>query len=264
MNKKLILLSMLFVPAMALASGGAGYTAHADINLENKDSLRRGARLFVNYCLSCHSANYVRFNRTATDLGFDVKQDEKLIAEKLMFVADFAKKAEGDYKKTGAQMTVAMNPEDAKRWFGTAVPDLSVIARSRGADWLYTYLTTFYADDKRPTGVNNIAFPNVGMPHVLWELDGLKKPKYETVKEKHDGKEVETHHFTGEFEYLTEGKLSPAKYKEAANDLVNFLVYIGEPDQLKRQRIGVIVMFFLLVLFVFSYLLKREYWKDVH
>ncbi len=260
MNKKLILLIAVFFPALALASGGEAHLSKADINLENTDSLRRGARLFTNYCLSCHSAGYVRYKRVANDLGVD----EKLAARDMMFVYDFSKKTEGQPKKIGDLMTVAMSSEDAKQWFGTAVPDLSVIARSREADWLYTYLTTFYVDAKRPMGVNNIAFHNVGMPHVLWELDGLKKPIYEVKKHKHGDTETEEQVFTGKFEYLTEGKLSPAKYKEAANDLVNFLVYLGEPGRMERQRTGVLVIFFLVILLVFSYLMKREFWKDVH
>jgi ubiquinol-cytochrome c reductase cytochrome c1 subunit len=258
MNKKLILLITALVPTLAFANGGEMHLSKADINLENTDSLRRGAQLFTNYCLSCHAAGYVRYKRVANDLGVD----EKLAVQKLMFVGDFSKKAEGEPKKIGDLMTVAMRSEDAKHWFGTAVPDLSVIARSREADWLYTYLTTFYVDNKRPMGVNNMAFPNVGMPHVLWELDGLKKPIYETEQPKHG--ETAEHVFTGKFEYVTEGKLSPAKYKEAANDLVNFLVYMGEPGRMDRQRTGVLVIFFLVILLVFAYLMKREFWKDVH
>ncbi|MBI3562699.1 MAG: cytochrome c1 [Gammaproteobacteria bacterium] len=270
MKKILFILSVTLLCgplySLAQASEDEAYVAKADINLENKDSLRRGARLFVNYCLSCHSAAYLRYKRVADDLDID----EKLAAEKLIFVADFSKmdeseaKRQGEPKKIGALMTVAMRAADSKRWFGTAVPDLSVIARSRGADWLYTYLTTFYVDDTRPMGVNNLAFHNVGMPHVLWELDGLKKPIYETVKNKQSGTETETQVFTGKFDYLTEGKLSPVKYKEAVNDLVNFLVYMGEPGRLERQRIGIIVVLFLGLLLLFAYLMKREFWKDVH
>ena len=267
MNKKLILLTAVLLPVLANASGhGTENLGTAQVNLENTDSLRRGARLFVNYCLSCHAAGYMRYKRVANDLGID----EKLAAEKLILISDFSKRDEseakrnGEPKKIGDLMTVAMRSDDAKRWFGTAVPDLSVIARSRGADWLYAYLTTFYVDEKRPMGVNNMAFPNVGMPHVLWELDGLKKPIYEIKKEKHGETETETHVFTGKFEYLTEGKRTPAEYKHDVNDLVNFLVYMGEPGRMDRQRIGVIVVFFLVLLLIFAYLLKLDYWKDVH
>jgi ubiquinol-cytochrome c reductase cytochrome c1 subunit len=152
-------------------------------------------------------------------------------------------------------MTIAMQKQDSEKYFGTAVPDLTVIARARGADYLYTYLNTFYLDETRPFGVNNTTFPNVGMPHVLWELDGLKKKV--TVKDEHG-------HETVKLERVTEGKMSEAEYKRAMNDLVNFLVYMGEPIKVERQRTGIFVMFFLLIFFLFAYLLKKEYWKDVH
>jgi len=251
MKKKLITCLLLCLPIFAHAAGGGIHLEKADINLENKNSLRHGAKLFVNYCLSCHSANYMRYNRMAKDLGLTDEQVE----DKMMFIANFDKLEEGEAKKIGDLMTIAMQPKDAKKYFGTAVPDLTVTARARGADWLYTYLTSFHVDSKRPFGVNNTLFSNVSMPHVLWELDGLKKKV--TVKD-------EAGHETVKLVPVTEGKLSDAEYKRAVNDLVNFMVYMGEPIKVERQRIGIFVMFFLIIFFLIAYLLKKEYWKDVH
>lgn len=217
-----------------------------DIDLENKASLQRGARLFTNYCLSCHSANYMRYNRMAADLGLTDKQ----VAENLMFAGE----------KVGETMTVAMTKEDGKTFFGTKVPDLTVIARSRGPDWLYTYLKTFYVDASRPWGVNNARFPSVGMPHVLWELEGLKKPVYE-MHTGHGGHEEKT--LVG-YETVVPGKMTAVEYDSAMKDLVNFLTYMGEPIKLERQRWGILAMIFLALLFVVAYALKKEYWRDVH
>jgi ubiquinol-cytochrome c reductase cytochrome c1 subunit len=254
MKKRLITLFLVTFPVLAMASSGGIELEKADVNLESKESLRNGAKLFVNYCLSCHSAAYMRYNRMARDLDLTDKQVE----QNMMFVANFDKEERGEPKKIGDLMTVAMQKKDAKAFFGTNVPDLTVVARARGADWLYTYLTTFYADETRPFGVNNAAFPNVGMPHVLWELQGLKK---KVAQEKgHHGHEAE--HV--KFETITEGSMSDVEFKRAMNDLVNFLVYMGEPIKLERQRIGIFVMFFLIFLFFLAYLLKKEYWKDIH
>jgi len=246
MKKSIIALLMIMAPALVMAAGGGVKLDKADIDLSNKESLQNGARLFVNYCLSCHSANYMRYNRMGQDIGLTDDQ----VRENLMFASE----------KVGETMTIAMRPEDAKNMFGTKIPDLTVIARSRGTDWLFTYLTTFYLDDTRPFGVNNKVFKDVGMPHVLWELEGLKKPVYEVEKD-HDGNEVK--HLVG-FEMVTPGKLSQAEYKAAMNDLVNFLEYMGEPAKLKRYSIGLWVLLFLLVLFVVSYAMKKEFWKDIH
>ena len=252
MNKKLIICLLLCLPVFAQASEGGAHLEKADINLENKNSLRHGAKLFVNYCLSCHSASFMRYKRMGKDLGLSKKQVE----DNMMFVANFDKLEEGEAKKIGDLMTVAMRTDDAKKWFGTAVPDLTVVARARGADWLYTYLNSFYLDDKRPFGVNNTLFHGVSMPHVLWELQGLKKA---VMKKDEHGEEV-----VSELVTVREGKLTEAEYKNAVNDLVNFLVYMGEPVKLERQRIGIFVMFFLAIFFIIAYLLKKEFWKDVH
>ncbi len=255
MKNKLIALLLLCTPAMSMAAGGGYPNESADINLENEQSLRRGAKLFVNYCLSCHSAAYMRYSRMGKDLGLTDEQVEN----NMMFVSNFDKLDSGEPKKIGDLMTVAMTKKDAKVFFGTEVPDLTVVARARGADWLYTYLTTFYVDESRPFGVNNAKFPSVGMPHVMWELEGMKK-KVVTKEKDSNGHEVE--HIS--FEKVTEGSMTDAEFKQAMNDLVNFLVYMGEPIKLERQRIGIYVMFFLILFFFLAYLLKKEYWKDIH
>lgn len=240
-----VLLSL--APLVAFAAGGHGVRLmHADNDLADRASLQRGARLFVNYCLSCHSAAYMRYNRMGKDLGLTEEQ----VSENLMFAAD----------KVGETMKVAMRAEDAAEWFGTVPPDLTLVARSRGADWLYTYLLTFYDDPARPLGVNNLAFPQVGMPHVLWELQGRQAPVYREVTH-HDGtttREIER------LELVQEGQLTEAQYRSAMRDLVNFLEYMGEPVQLERQRLGIWVLGFLLIFFVVAYALKKEYWRDIH
>ena len=258
MNKKILIALLLCFPLFAHASEEGGENLmKADVNLENKNSLRHGAKLFVNYCMSCHSAKYMRYIHVARDLGLTDKQME----ENLMFVSDFSdeEKPQGVDKKVGALMTVAMTEAEGKKWFGNPPPDLTLVARVRGADWLYTYLNSFYLDPSRPTGANNALFKNVGMPDVLWELHGLRKMKESKAKGEHaEGMEQMS------FEQVTKGKMSEAEYRKATNDLVNFLVYLGEPVKLERQRIGILVMFFLVFFFIFAYLLKKEYWKDVH
>jgi ubiquinol-cytochrome c reductase cytochrome c1 subunit len=242
----LVLIAVLLGSPLAHASAGGHHLDAVNIDLKDTASLRHGAELFVGYCLSCHSAAFMRYNRMGRDLGMT---DEE-VAAKLMTAGD----------KVGETMTVAIDRAEAKRWFGTAPPDLSVIARARGTDWLYTYLRSFYRDDSRPWGVNNRVFKDVAMPHVLWELQGLQAP----VVEKHvneDGKEVEK--ITG-FELVEKGKLTPEEYDTAVRDLVNFLAYLSEPSKLQRIDLGKWVLIFLAIFFVLAYLLKKEYWKDVH
>jgi len=240
-------LALSLAPLTALASGGTDvHLEKANIDPHDKVSLQRGAQLFVNYCLSCHSAAYQRYNRTGRDIGLT---DEEVKAN-LMFAAD----------KIGELMKVAMRKDDASVWFGTAVPDLSLVARSRGVDWLYTYLVSFHLDPSRPFGVNNTVFPDVGMPHVLWELQGLQAPVYKEV-EGHDGEKSKV---IDEFELVREGSMSEVEYRRAMRDLVNFLAYVGEPAKLERERLGIWVLLFLAVFFVVSYALKKEYWKDIH
>lgn len=245
--KKLIIAFMLTaMPALGLAAGGGVHLDKAPVDLSDTASLQRGAKLFANYCLSCHSAAFMRYNRVGRDLGLTDEQVE----ENLMMAGD----------KIGDTMQVSMPADLAKKWFGNPPPDLSVIARARGADWLYTYFRTFYIDEKRPFGVNNVVFPDVGMPHVLWELEGFKKPVYKTEAGA-DGKEKQV---LDGFEMVKPGDLSAEEYDKAVGDLVNFLVYLGEPIAMKRQSMGVWVLLFIAVFFVLAYLLKKEYWKDIH
>ena len=228
----------------ALASGGTALEP-AGYDLENQPSLQRGAKYYVNYCLGCHSLNYVRYQRVGADLGIT---EEQLSA--LLFTAD---------KPTG-MMRIALDYYDGERWFGRSPPDLSLTARARGGDWIYNYLRSFYLDPKRPFGVNNVLLPGSSMPHVLAELQGYQKVEY---KAEFDLLGNEQQVFD-KFVPVTEGKLKPAEYDAVARDLANFLVYVSEPAQLKRMHLGFGVLFFLAVLFLLSYFLKREYWKDVH
>ncbi len=235
--KKLLLVALM-APAMALASGNV-HLDKANYDLGDQASLQRGAQIFVNYCLGCHSANYMRYNRMQ-----DIGLSEEAIKQNLMFTTD----------KVGDLMTIPMSKQDAAAWFGAAPPDLTVIARSRGADWLYTYLRGFYRDESRPTGWNNTVFDKVGMPHVLYELQG--EQVMEAVKEG----EHESHKLV----LAKPGKLKPAEYDAAVNDLVGYLVWMGEPAQQSRVKIGFVVLIFLALFFVVAYKLKKEYWKDVH
>lgn len=210
----------------------------------DKLSLQRGAQAFVNYCLSCHSAHYMRYNRHR-DLGLSENQ----ISNNLIFTG----------QKVGDLMTVAMKDKDAKQWFGIAPPDLSVIARSRGADWLYTYLRTFYRDDSTDSGWNNLLFDKVAMPHVLYQLQGEQVLAVNTVDDGHGGM-----HEVQELKLDKPGALSKTEYDAYVTDLVNYLVYVGEPAASKRIQLGIIVMLFLFVMLGLTYALKREYWKDIH
>lgn len=249
-NSNLRLIGLGLVAAAALATGpalaaGGGALPPAGYDLENQPSLQRGAKYYVNYCLGCHSLNYVRYNRVGADLGIG---DEQM--RSLLFTAD----------KPTAMMTIAMDRYDGERWFGRSPPDLSLTARARGGDWIYNYLRSFYLDPRRPFGVNNVLLPGASMPHVLAELQGYQKAEY---KAEFDLLGNERQVFD-KFVPVTEGKLKPAEYDAVARDLANFLVYVSEPAQLKRMHLGFGVLFFLAVLFLLSYFLKREYWKDVH
>jgi ubiquinol-cytochrome c reductase cytochrome c1 subunit len=243
-------MSMRFVALLAGLLLFSGVRAASEIELEPADnnigstaSLQRGAKYFVNYCLGCHSAKYVRYNRLAADFQLS---EEQLI-ENLMF--------------TGEQpfdtMEIAMRPEDAVRWFGIAPPDLSLIARSRGTDYLYTYLRSFYADPTSPTGADNLVLPGTAMPNVLWELQGIQVPVY-AADEEHGGAEV-----FQRFDMPRPGALSGLEFDQVVRDIVNFLDYIGEPMQRERQALGIRVIAFLLVFLLIAYLLKKEIWKDV-
>ena len=213
----------------------------ANNNIADVASLQRGAKYFVNYCLGCHSAKYVRYNRLAADLQLSEDQ----LIENIMF--------------TGEQpfdtMDIAMRPQDAVRWFGIAPPDLSLIARSRGTDYIYTFLRSFYADPSSPTGADNLVLPGTAMPHVLWELQGIQAPVYAP-----DERSTEVFE---RFEVLRPGNLSETDFNRVVRDIANFLDYIGEPMQRERQALGIRVIAFLLVFLLIAYLLKKEIWKDV-
>lgn len=241
-----LLLGASWTGAAVAASAGGDAIQHANNDVANTASLQRGARNFVNYCLGCHSARYVRYSRLAADLGLTEAQ----VIENLMFT--------GDAIHDTMQNTLPQ--EAAARWFGTAPPDLTLIARSRGTDYVYSFLKSFYIDPKRPTGVNNLVLPGTSMPHVLWELQGLQQAVYDGESDPaHDAVHKK---FKG-FELAQPGLLSPAEYDQFVLDIVNFLDYIGEPMQLQRRSLGFYVLAFLLVFFLFAYFLKKEYWKDV-
>jgi ubiquinol-cytochrome c reductase cytochrome c1 subunit len=249
--KKLIAILAL-VPAVVLANEATFPLDQAPNRTKDLASLQNGAKLFVNYCLNCHSASAMRYNRLK-----DIGLTEDQIKNNLLFTSD----------KIGDLMKVAMPAKDAKEWFGAVPPDLSVIARAKaseagsGGDWLYTYLRTFYKDDTRPTGWNNMVFPSVGMPHVMWELQGVRTAKFVEEKDPHDaGKSV--HKFAG-FEQVKPGKLSPAEFDNATADLVAYLEWMAEPVQNTRKRLGVWVLLFLGVFLVLAWRLNVSYWKDI-
>ena len=235
--KKFLLALLFFVP-LTVFGAGAQHLDRAPNVQGDQAALQSGARTFVNYCLNCHGLSFVRYNRLL-ELGLTDQQ----VRENLMFTAD----------KIGQPMRVAARPAEQKQWFGAAPPDLSLVARARasgdgsGADWLYTYLRSFYRDEQRPTGWNNTLFANVGMPHILWELQGMQVLNHETHK----------------LELAVPGKMSPAEYDKLITDLVGFLVWASEPVAGFRRQVGYGVVVFLLLLFGVAYALKKEYWKDV-
>ena len=245
MRTKLLVLVAALAPVAAIAAGGEVRLDHANVDVSNNASLQRGAANFVNYCLGCHSAKYVRYNRMATDIGLTEQQ----LIDNLMFTGE----------RPHDTMRIGMNPDDAKRWFGVVPPDLSLVARSRGADYLYTFLRSFYADPAKATGVNNLVLPGTAMPHVLWELQGVQ----EAVWEGHvDAQGNAQKHFK-EFQLATPGKMTPEQYDSLVRDTVTFLEYIAEPAQLQRKALGFPVIAFLIFFTLVAYLLKKEYWKDV-
>jgi ubiquinol-cytochrome c reductase cytochrome c1 subunit len=241
--KKLILLLALLVSGAALANEGA-HLDKAPIDPANQASLQRGVKLFANYCLGCHSAASMRYNRLR-DIGLTDEQ----IKDNLIFTGT----------KVGDTMQSAMNPQESKKWFGVTPPDLSVIARSRTPDWLYTYLRSFYRDGSRPSGWNNTVFPNVGMPHALWQLQGEQELKTADVVDG-QGSKTEVHTLV----LAKKGTLSPLEYDAAVADLVNYLAYMAEPVKAQRLQLGWFVLLFLGLFFVVALKLKKEFWKDVH
>ncbi|HTD85574.1 MAG TPA: cytochrome c1 [Candidatus Binatia bacterium] len=275
---RLAVCAMLFAPVLASAAEGPRLQT-APINSHDIASLQNGAKLFVNYCLNCHSAGYMRYNRLR-DLGLTEQQ----ITDNLIFTG----------VKVGELMQTSMDKKDAKEWFGVAPPDLTVTARSRssaagsGADWIYTYLRAFYRDSSRPTGWNNLVFANVGMPHALWQLNGQQQLEEQVFDSEHaataaliaaktvsdleearevkDGKAV-TRYVVKSIKPATgtaAGTLSQVEYENAVADLVNYMNYMAEPSRLERRQIGIYTLLVLGLLFVFVFALKRAYWKDVH
>ena len=257
MKKAILILLCAALPGIAFASGGGHKYDAVKIDLNDKASLQRGARIFINYCLSCHSASYMRYSRMGDDLGIS----DELVKENLLFAAE----------KPGELMKAVMPRDDAKLWFGTAPPDLSLVARSRGPEWFYTYMRSFYRDDKSPSGWDNTVFQHVAMPHVLYEWQGQQRAVYRIEPRKsivvQDGKKIEKvieDKVFDRFEIEKPGSMTVAQYDAAMRDLTQFMVYLGEPAKLVRYRTGIFVLVFLGIFLVIAYLLKKEYWKDVH
>ncbi|HLV17756.1 MAG TPA: cytochrome c1 [Pseudomonas sp.] len=259
MKKLFAALMFSVLPLTAMAAGPAIPLDKVDIDLTDKAAMQDGLKTFTNYCMGCHSAKFQRYERVANDLGIP----EEVMMENIVFTD----------AKIGDHMKIGMQPADAKVWFGAAPPDLTLVARVRGTDWLYTYLRTFYEDPSRPLGANNLVFPNVGMPNVLSDLQGRQVMGCKQVQVVENGKKV--------FDPLTgtpvteeacdqltivpgTGKQTEAEFDETVKNLVTFLAYSANPVKLESQRIGTYVLLFLAFFFVVAYLLKREYWKDVH
>ncbi len=250
--KQLRMFLLALIPSLGMAAGGNVHLDDMKPDMRDKASLQRGAKNFFNYCMGCHSLKFGRYNRVARDLEIP----EDLMINNLIF-AD---------KKAGALMSIGMKPEDAKVWFGAAPPDLTLVSRVRGEDWLYTYLRSFYEDPKRPLGYNNTVFPNVGMPHVLADLQGRQlfgRGQVPIGIDPLTGQEV-TEEREGVLYVAEKGKLTTKEYDGFVYDLVNFLVYMGEPMQVERQSIGLWALLFLALFFVPAYMLNREFWKEIH
>ena len=244
--RRMIAVFALLFPCISFANSGTVPLTHANNDLRDRASLQAGAKTFVNYCMGCHSAEYSRYQRVGDDLGIP----EEVLKKNLMFAGD----------KVGETMGIAMSKQDGKKWFGVIPPDLTVIARSRGVDWLYTYLTGFYLDNSRPWGVNNLVFKDVGMPHVLWEQQGWQKPVFEKVTDA----EGHSHEVLKGVALVDEKDAQKAAdYRQTVRNLVNFLEYVGEPAKTVRQDLGWKVILFLAIFFVFAYALKKEYWADI-
>ena len=260
MKRLTLILATLLLPAAAFAMEATWPMDPMEPNLDDKPSLQRGLRLYANYCLGCHSLKFQRYERTADDL--EIPHDVML--QNIVFSG----------QQIGNLMKSAMPVESAKSWFGAAPPDLTMVAKVRGPEWVYNYLRTFYVDENRPLGVNNKVFPNVGMPHALLELQGVPVERLKQLPIIHeDGYEMRDPLVPGKA--LTEermaldvlegtGKLTPAEYDQAVYDVVNFLHYVAEPARMQRERLGVYVLLFLVILYVFTALLGREYSKAFH
>ena len=259
---------VLAVPAvivliLGIVGTGAGHGVplqSANIDLNDKQSLQNGAKYYVNYCMGCHSLKFSRYNRMAEDMGLNedhgltVDDVASLLKENMIFTYD----EDGKQDKVGSLMKSAYSTKAASEAFGTSVPDLSLTGRSRGTDWIYSYLKSFYLDSSRPMGVNNTIFKDVGMPHVLWELQG-----WQQLEEAH-GEASDADHGAPKLTLAKPGTKSEAEYDQIVRDLTNFLTYVSEPAQLSRKMYGVLTLLFLLLLFGVSWMLENEYWKDIH
>lgn len=248
-------LSSVFSFAQASDGGVALKKVHND--LCDKASLQRGAQLYMNFCAGCHSLQFVRYKEMAKGIGAVDKNGlvlEQMVNDNLNFISD----------KINQPILVAAPKKDAEKWFGVAPPDLSLVTRSRGKNWVYTYLLSFYADPARPWGVNNVVFPDVAMPNVLQGLQGTQEPVFKTVTLMDDENNPYDKKVIEHLSLKSAGTLNEKEFNQAVTDLVNFLDYVGEPHKLERERIGVWVLLFLVIFTLFAYLLKREYWKDVH
>lgn len=251
MKKLIVGLFISILPALTLAAGGAVPLDAMEPDHADKASLQRGAALFTNYCMGCHSMEYARYKRVSEDLGIP----QELYEENLIFTG----------AKIGELMKVAMDKDMAADWFGAPPPDLTLETRLRGEDWVYSYLRGFYKDESRPFGVNNVVFENVGMPHVLADLQGL------CAVEPEIGVDPSVDPLSGDVrnggvcsEWASEGSMTPQEFSGAMYDLTNFMSYMGDPVKLERHRLGMFALIFVAIFFIFAYLLNREYWKDVH
>jgi ubiquinol-cytochrome c reductase cytochrome c1 subunit len=239
--------AFVLLPSLAVAAGGHGPELEdSKIDLKDKASLQRGAKYFMNYCMGCHSLQYMRYQQMAEDLA--IPEDQ--LRENLLY---------GSAQPTD-MMTNALRSEDGVKWFGTEIPDLTLVTRWRSPDWVYSYLKAYYVDDTRPYGVNNLVFPDVGMPHPFVHLQGLQAPVYaEAHGEGHEG---DGHVI--DVKLVEPGQLTPDEYDSMVRDITNFLTYVGEPSKLERRQLGIYVLLFLGLMFIFAFFLKREFWKDVH
>ena len=252
------LVASAMMSSVAFAAGGHGAVLDvAHVKMDDKASLQNGAKLFVNYCLSCHSASYARYNRVAEDLDIPLA----LLKENLMFTTE----------KTGDLMKTTMPAEDSKRWFGVTPPDLTLVSRVRKPNWVYTYLRAFYRDESSPSGWNNSLFENVAMPHAMYELQGVQefvgKVESSDAGDAHgDAADDHAEKVVGDARFVLShpGKLNPEEFDKAMLDLTAFLVYLAEPAQLQRKKIGVLSIGFLILLLCLVLLLKKEFWRDVH
>jgi ubiquinol-cytochrome c reductase cytochrome c1 subunit len=246
----------MVMSASVLAAGSTVDVQAPPMNVEDQSSLQRGAKYFMSYCSGCHSLQYMRFNRLAKDIGITDQQGNILIdilKKDLMFGTD----------KEGNPLTIAMTPEDGKKWFGVAPPDLTLEAKLRGSDWIYGFLTSFYSDPETAWGVNNLVYPGVAMPNILGALQGQQLPVYQTETFETEGGNMQQKIVVG-LKQGTPGELSPEEFDQMVYDIVNFLTYTADPGKTERHRVGVYVLLFLIVFTLFAYLLKREYWRDVH